>query len=93
MEAGYRLKVLSYFSKPFNSTQRNWATFDKEAASIRLAVTHWHRLVAYRKPQFTQTALLLLACSATTRYRDRHDWSDGELVWAPTYLTCALLIA
>eukprot|EP00959_Pyramimonas_sp_CCMP1952_P451591 9455228-Pyramimonas_sp.AAC.1 len=49
MEAGYRLKVLSYFSKSFNSTQRNWATFDKEAASILLAVTHWHRLVAYRK--------------------------------------------
>eukprot|EP00965_Chrysotila_dentata_P060757 2013223-Pleurochrysis_carterae.AAC.1 len=49
MEAGYRLKVLSYFSKSFNSMQRNWATFDKEAASIPLAVTHWHRLVAYRK--------------------------------------------
>eukprot|EP00965_Chrysotila_dentata_P067169 2223017-Pleurochrysis_carterae.AAC.1 len=49
LEARYQLKVLSYFSKSFNSTQRNWATFDKEAASILLAVTHWHRLVAYRK--------------------------------------------
>eukprot|EP00965_Chrysotila_dentata_P128941 4263132-Pleurochrysis_carterae.AAC.1 len=49
MEGGYRLKVLSYFSKSLNSTQRNWATFDKKAVSILLAVTHWHRLVAYRK--------------------------------------------
>eukprot|EP00965_Chrysotila_dentata_P072381 2391785-Pleurochrysis_carterae.AAC.1 len=49
MEPGYRHKVLSYFSKSFNSTQRNWATFDQEAASILLAVTHWHRLVAYRE--------------------------------------------
>eukprot|EP00965_Chrysotila_dentata_P056264 1866300-Pleurochrysis_carterae.AAC.1 len=49
MEAGYRLKVLSYFSKSFTSTQRNWATFDKEEASILLAVTHWHRFVAHRK--------------------------------------------
>eukprot|EP00965_Chrysotila_dentata_P065647 2175485-Pleurochrysis_carterae.AAC.1 len=50
MEAGYRMTVLSYFSKSFNSTQRNWTTFDKEAASYLLAFTHcWHRLVAYGK--------------------------------------------
>eukprot|EP00965_Chrysotila_dentata_P059913 1987533-Pleurochrysis_carterae.AAC.1 len=40
MKAGYWLKVLCYVSKSFNSTQRNWATFDKEAASILFAVTH-----------------------------------------------------
>eukprot|EP00965_Chrysotila_dentata_P005411 177663-Pleurochrysis_carterae.AAC.1 len=36
-------------SKAFNSTQRDWARFDKEESFVFPAVTHWHRLVPYRR--------------------------------------------
>ena len=48
VSTGYTLRVLGYYSKTFNDTQRNWAIFDKEAASIILALNHWHRLIAGR---------------------------------------------
>eukprot|EP00965_Chrysotila_dentata_P217180 6189833-Pleurochrysis_carterae.AAC.2 len=59
MEAGYRLKVLSYFSKSFNFTQRNWATSDKEAVSIIWPLLTCTDSSPTGIPWFTQ---LLLAC-------------------------------
>ena len=47
-EAGYKLVTLGYFSKTFADAQKNWAIFDKEAASVVLSISHWHRLVAGR---------------------------------------------
>ena len=48
LKAGYTLRTLGFFSKTFANAQVNWAIFDKEAASIVLALTHWHRLIAGR---------------------------------------------
>ena len=48
LRAGYTLKTLGFYSKTFANAQVNWAIFDKEAASIVMALTHWHRLVAGR---------------------------------------------
>ena len=48
LAAGYCLRVIAYFSKTFDKTQRNWATFDKESAAVLAAVTHWHRLIVGR---------------------------------------------
>ena len=48
LAAGYTLKTLGFYSKTFAHAQVNWAIFDKEAASIVMALTHWHRLVAGR---------------------------------------------
>ena len=45
---GYTLKTLGFFSKTFAHAQVNWAIFDKEAASIVMALTNWHRLIAGR---------------------------------------------
>jgi len=46
---GYRLVVLGYYSKSFSGPQLNWAIYDKEAASILLALRQWYRLVAARE--------------------------------------------
>ena len=46
--AGYQLKCLGFFSKTFNDTQRNWAIYDKEAASIVLGVAQWRTLIEAR---------------------------------------------
>ena len=48
IKAGYTLKTLGYYSKVFADAQKNWAIFDKEAASILLSMEHWHRLIAGR---------------------------------------------
>ena len=45
---GYTLKTIGFYSKTFAHAQVNWAIFDKEAGSIVLALTHWHRIVAGR---------------------------------------------
>eukprot|EP00965_Chrysotila_dentata_P121099 4005225-Pleurochrysis_carterae.AAC.1 len=48
MAAGYKLQVLGYYSKTFDSTQRRWVIFDKEAGSIVMACSHWYRLITGR---------------------------------------------
>eukprot|EP00965_Chrysotila_dentata_P172531 5693145-Pleurochrysis_carterae.AAC.1 len=48
MAAGYKLQVLGYYSRTFDTTQRRWATFDKEAGSIVMACLHWYRLITCR---------------------------------------------
>ena len=48
LAAGYTLKTIGYYSKTFANAQVNWAIFDKEAASIIMAITNWYRLIAGR---------------------------------------------
>jgi hypothetical protein len=48
LAAGYRLVCIGYFSKTFHESQKNWATFDKEAGAILLACAQWRRLITGR---------------------------------------------
>ena len=48
VNGGYRLRLIGFYSKTFHKAQRNYAIFHKEAASIVLAMRHWHRLLAGR---------------------------------------------
>eukprot|EP00965_Chrysotila_dentata_P178417 5892558-Pleurochrysis_carterae.AAC.1 len=73
MEAGYRLKVLSYFSKSsilrsgtgLHSTKKRHPFFWPALTGTDSSPTE--------RPRFIQTVPLLLVCSAITKYLDRHD--------------------
>ena len=46
-EQGWKLKVVSYYSKTLDSAQRNYPAFDKEAGAILLCVRQWAELITY----------------------------------------------
>ena len=46
-KAGWKLKIIGYYSKTLDSAQRNYPAFDKEAGAILLCVRHWADLVTY----------------------------------------------
>ena len=48
LEAGWKLRVIGYFSRTLDSAQQNYPTFDKEAGAILLCVRHWAQLITHR---------------------------------------------
>ena len=44
---GWQLRVISYYSKTLDGSQRNYPVFDKEAGAILLCVRAWSDLITY----------------------------------------------
>ena len=42
---GWKLRTIGYYSKTFNSAQKNYPTFDKESGAILLCIRHWVKLI------------------------------------------------
>ena len=55
LKAGWKLRTIAFYSKTFDTAQRNYATFDKEAAAILLCCRKWAKLIT---------------CHPTTLYTD-----------------------
>ena len=45
LDAGWLLRTIAYYSKTFDSAQRNYCTFDKESSAIFLCCRHWSNLI------------------------------------------------
>ena len=46
--AGWKLRTIAYYSKTFDSAQRNYATFDKESAALIFCTRRWAKLITCR---------------------------------------------
>ena len=46
-EAGWELKVISYYSKTLDDAQKNYPAFDKEAGAALVCCRHWADLITY----------------------------------------------
>ena len=47
-ERGWVLRTIAYYSKTFDSAQRNYPTFDQESAAILFCVRKWSKLITCR---------------------------------------------
>ena len=47
LEAGWKLKIIGYYSKTLDSAQKHYPPFDKEAGAALLCCRHWADLITY----------------------------------------------
>ena len=47
--AGWKLKIIGYYSKTLDPAQQSYPTFDKEAGAIVLCMRHWSDIVTYQR--------------------------------------------
>lgn len=47
-DAGWKLRTIAYYSKTFDSAQKNYPTFDKEGAAILFCVRRWAKIITGR---------------------------------------------
>ena len=47
LKAGWELKIIGYYSKTLNQSQRNYPAFDRESGAILLCCRHWSDLITY----------------------------------------------
>ena len=45
--AGWKIKIIGFYSKTLDDAQRNYPAFDKEAGAILMCVRHWADIITY----------------------------------------------